>query len=60
MRLETERLVIREWEARDRDIYAAIVMDPHARRFYFDVPTRDEVDAMLDRFIEFYAKPAQP
>ncbi len=54
MRLETERLVIREWEPRDRDAYAAIAMDPDVRRFYFDVPTREEVDAMLDRFIEFY------
>jgi RimJ/RimL family protein N-acetyltransferase len=53
VRLETERLIIREWEDRDRDPYAAIVMDPHARRFYFDVPTRQEVDTMLDRFIEF-------
>lgn len=54
MRLETERLLLREWQDGDRDAYAAIVMDPHARRFYFDVPTRDEVDAMVDRFIEFY------
>jgi RimJ/RimL family protein N-acetyltransferase len=56
VRLETERLIIREWEPRDRDAYAAMVMDPHARRFYFDVPTRDEVDAMIDRFIEFYGR----
>jgi RimJ/RimL family protein N-acetyltransferase len=56
VRLETERLIIREWEPRDRDAYAAIAMDPHVRRFYFDVPTRTEVDAMLDRFIDFYAR----
>ena len=56
MRLETERLIIREWEDRDRDAYAAIVMDPHARRFYFDIPTRAEVDAKLDRFIEFFRR----
>jgi RimJ/RimL family protein N-acetyltransferase len=53
VRLETERLIIREWEPHDRDAYAAIVMDPEVRRFYFDVPTRDEVEAMIDRFIEF-------
>jgi RimJ/RimL family protein N-acetyltransferase len=53
VRLETERLIIRDWEPQDRDAYAAIVMDPHARRFYFNVPTRAEVDAMIDRFIEF-------
>jgi RimJ/RimL family protein N-acetyltransferase len=56
MRLETDRLIIREWEDRDRDAYAAIVMDPHARRYYFDVPTRDQVDIMVDRFIEFYKR----
>ncbi|MEO7222696.1 MAG: GNAT family N-acetyltransferase [Devosia sp.] len=56
MRLETDRLIIREWEPRDRDTYAAIVMDPVARRFYFDIPTREQVDAMLDRFIEFYQR----
>ncbi len=53
MRLETERLIMRDWEPRDRDAYAAIVMDPHVRRFYFDTPSRDDVEAMLDRFIEF-------
>jgi len=56
VRLETDRLVIRAWEPRDRDPYAAIVMDPEVRRFYFDVPTRAEVDAMLDRFIAFYER----
>lgn len=53
MRLETERLILREWEPRDRDAYAAIAMDPEVRRFYFTVPTRDEVEAMVDRFIAF-------
>ena len=53
MRLETERLIIRDWEPRDRDAYAAIVMDPDVRRFYFDVPTREQADALIDRFIEF-------
>lgn len=53
MRLETARLILREWEQRDRDAYAAIVMDPHVRRFYFDVPTREQVEATIDRFIEF-------
>lgn len=38
---------------RDRDPYAAIVMDRHARRYYFDVATREEVDAMLDRITAY-------
>jgi RimJ/RimL family protein N-acetyltransferase len=53
MRLETERLIIRDWEPQDRDAYAAIVMDPDVRRFYFNVPTRAEADALIDRFIEY-------
>lgn len=56
MRLETERLIIREWEPRDRKPYVDIVTDPEVRRFYFDVPTREEADRMLDRFIEFYQR----
>jgi RimJ/RimL family protein N-acetyltransferase len=56
VKLETERLILRAWEPRDRDTYAAFVMDPEVRRFYFDVPTRAEVDAMLDRFVEFYRR----
>lgn len=34
--------------------YAALVMDADVRRYYFDSPSRAEVDDMLDRFIEFY------
>lgn len=54
MRLETERLIIREWEPRDRNAYVAIITDPDVRRFYFDVPTRVEAEATLDRFIAYY------
>jgi RimJ/RimL family protein N-acetyltransferase len=56
VRLETERLIIREWELSDREAYAAIAMNPEVRRFYFDVPTREQVDATLDRLIEFYRR----
>src|SRR5690606_40769204 len=56
VKLETERLIIREWEPRDRDAYIDIVTDPEVRRFYFGVPTRAEAEAILDRFILFYER----
>ena len=56
MRLETERLIIREWEPRDYEPYARIIMDPHVRRFYFNVPDRAQADATIDRFIAFYQR----
>jgi RimJ/RimL family protein N-acetyltransferase len=56
MRLETERLIIREWEPRDRETYSRFVADPDVRRFYFDVLDRAQAEAMIDRFIEFYER----
>src|SRR5690606_8949241 len=52
VRLETERLILREWEERDRDAYARFVSDPVVRRFYPSVADREESDRMIDRFIE--------
>ena len=52
MRLETERLILREWEERDREVYARFVGDPVVRRFYPSVADREESDRMIDRFIE--------
>lgn len=51
MRLETERLVLRPWEDRDRKPYAKFCADPEVRRFYPSVLTRTETDDMIDRFI---------
>ncbi len=34
MRLETERLILREWTDADRAAYAGFVADPEVRRFY--------------------------
>jgi RimJ/RimL family protein N-acetyltransferase len=31
-------------------------MDPEVRRFYFDTPTREEVDELVGKFIEFYKR----
>jgi RimJ/RimL family protein N-acetyltransferase len=51
VRLETERLVLREWTDADREIYASFVGDPEVRRFYPTIMTRKESDEAVDRFI---------
>jgi RimJ/RimL family protein N-acetyltransferase len=53
VRLETERLILREWTDTDRPIYASFVGDPDVRRFYPTVMTRPQADEMLDRCIAF-------
>ncbi len=56
MRLETERLLIREWEDADRAPYARFAGDPDVRRYYIDVLTRRQTDEMIDRFIAGYRR----
>ncbi|TYR32866.1 GNAT family N-acetyltransferase [Mesorhizobium microcysteis] len=47
--LETERLVIRNWEDRDRDLFHRINSDDGVMRFFPFRRTRAEADAFLDR-----------
>lgn len=56
MRLETERLIIREWERRDYAPYADMVTDPEVRRFYLDTPDRDGSDILVGKYIELYER----
>lgn len=56
MRLETERLVLRSWEERDRVPLAAILGDPEVRRFYPKALTRAESDALFDSVLEKQAE----
>jgi RimJ/RimL family protein N-acetyltransferase len=51
VRLETERLILREWRDADRPVFAAIVGDPHVMRYYPATRTRAEADAWIDRMI---------
>ena len=51
MRLETERLILREWTDADRDAFAAIVGDPHVMRYYPSTRSRAEADAWMDKMI---------
>jgi RimJ/RimL family protein N-acetyltransferase len=52
MILETERLLLRPWEDRDRRRMAAIQGDPQVRRFFPKTMTPEEVDADIDLAIE--------
>jgi RimJ/RimL family protein N-acetyltransferase len=51
VRLETERLILRPWEDRDRPQLAAILGDADVRRFYPKVLTADETSALIDTAI---------
>ncbi len=53
MRLETERLILREWTDADRAAYAGFVADPQVRRFYPTLLSRQQSDEAIDRFITF-------
>jgi RimJ/RimL family protein N-acetyltransferase len=52
MRLQTQRLILRPWEDRDRDPFAAIVGDPHVMRFYTYARTRAQADEWIDKMID--------
>ncbi len=49
MRAETDRLILRPWEDRDRDPLAAIMGDAHVRRFYPSTATPAETSTLIDR-----------
>lgn len=51
MRLETDRLILRPWQDRDREPFAAIVGDPHVMRFYPRTRDRAAADAWIDRMV---------
>lgn len=52
MRIETERLILRPWEDRDRPIYAAFNADPEVRRFFHPpLKTAEETNVMVDGMI---------
>ncbi len=51
MKLQTERLILREWRDEDRDDYAALTGDPQVRRFYPTVLTRAEADEQMNRHL---------
>jgi RimJ/RimL family protein N-acetyltransferase len=56
VRLETERLILRPWEERDRTALAAILGDAEVRRFYPRALTPEESSATMDRCIAHAAE----
>lgn len=56
MRLETERLILRPWEDRDRPLYAEIIGDPEVRRYFPAVGTRRDADEAINRAIQRLAE----
>lgn len=49
MRIETERLIIRNWEERDRDLFHRINSDDEVMRFFGFRRTRPVADAFMDK-----------
>lgn len=49
MRLETDRLILREWQDGDRDAFLAIVSDPHVMRYFLNPLTPEQADIWLDK-----------
>jgi RimJ/RimL family protein N-acetyltransferase len=47
--LETERLLLRQWRASDREPFAAMNGDPQVMRHFPAVHSREQSDAMADR-----------
>ncbi len=48
-RIETPRLILREWRAGDRAPFAALNRDPEVRRYLGPPLTREQSDDLLDR-----------
>jgi RimJ/RimL family protein N-acetyltransferase len=52
VRLETERLILREWRDEDRAPYAAFNADPDVRRYFYpELKTPAETNVMVDGMI---------
>ncbi len=49
MRLETERLLLREWRDSDKPLYAEIIGDPEVRRYFETTGTLADASAGIDR-----------
>lgn len=47
--IETERLILRRWEDRDRPAFHALCRDPEVMRYLGPLATREETDAAVDR-----------
>jgi RimJ/RimL family protein N-acetyltransferase len=53
--LSIERLVLREWREEDSDPFAAMNADPDVMEFFPTRPSREESDALIERFRASFA-----
>jgi RimJ/RimL family protein N-acetyltransferase len=51
-RIETERLILRPWEERDRDLFFEINSDPTVMEYFHFLRDREQSDKMLDKLME--------
>lgn len=56
MRLETERLILRQWRDEDLDPFAEMCADPEVMRWLGGVLTRDGAIAYMDRAHDAFAR----
>lgn len=49
MRIETERLILRDWQDEDIPRYARIIGDPEVRRFFVEVGTYADAESGIAR-----------
>lgn len=53
--LHTERLVLRDWRAEDREAFARLNADPRVMEYLASALTREQSDALVDRIIAGFA-----
>lgn len=56
MRLETDRLILRQWRDEDLDPFAEMSADPDVMRWLGGVLTRDQARAYMDRARDAFAR----
>ncbi|MFA5968110.1 MAG: GNAT family N-acetyltransferase [Sphingomonas sp.] len=54
--IETARLIVRPWQDRDRNPWAAMGCDPQVMRFLGPLQSRAESDAAVDRMVAMQAE----
>lgn len=56
LRLETERLILREWKDSDLEPFAAMNADPKVMEYFPKLYNRDETAGMIERIMARYAE----
>lgn len=54
MLLQTDRLILRPWKDEDRELFAAMNVDPEVMRYLFKILDEKESDELVDRFRQEY------